>query len=44
MRKAIKYYEGVATQLCTNGHCLDVFACSLDQVGAGHHTPGLLNP
>ena len=33
MRKAIKYYENIATQLCTNGHCLDVFACSLDQVG-----------
>ena len=33
MRKATKYYETIATQLCTNGHCLDVFACSLDQVG-----------
>ena len=33
MTKATKYYETVATQLCTNGHCLDVFACSLDQVG-----------
>ena len=33
MNKATKYYETVATQLCTNGHCLDVFACSLDQVG-----------
>jgi protein transport protein SEC23 len=33
MRKAFKYYETIATQLCANGHCLDVFACSLDQVG-----------
>jgi len=33
MRKAVKFYEGVCTQLCTNGHALDVFACSLDQVG-----------
>ena len=32
MRKA-KHYETIATQLCTNGHCLDVFACSLDQTG-----------
>ena len=33
MRKASKFYEGISTQLCTNGHSLDVFACSLDQVG-----------
>ena len=33
MRKASKFYETVATQLCVNGHSLDVFACSLDQVG-----------
>ena len=33
MRKAAKFYESVATQLCVNGHSLDVFACSLDQVG-----------
>ena len=33
MRKAMKHYETIATQLCTNGHCLDVFACSLDQTG-----------
>ena len=33
MRKATKYYETIATQLCSCTACLDVFACSLDQVG-----------
>ncbi|EFJ16499.1 hypothetical protein SELMODRAFT_155031 [Selaginella moellendorffii] len=31
--KAIKFYEGLASQLVNQGHVLDVFACSLDQVG-----------
>ena len=31
--KAKKKYDAIATQLCANGHSLDVFACALDQVG-----------
>jgi protein transport protein SEC23 len=32
-RKARKYYDGVAAQLVAQGHSLDMYACSLDQVG-----------
>ena len=32
-KKARKFYEGIAKQLVAQGHTLDVFACSLDQVG-----------
>lgn len=32
-KKARKFYEGAARQLVAQGHALDVFACSLDQVG-----------
>ena len=32
-RNAKKKYDAIATQLCANGHSLDVFACALDQVG-----------
>ncbi|KAI3856084.1 hypothetical protein MKX03_037624 [Papaver bracteatum] len=31
--KAVKFYEGLAKQLVTQGHVLDLFACALDQVG-----------
>jgi protein transport protein SEC23 len=31
--KAKKFYDGLAAQLVKQGHSLDVFACSLDQVG-----------
>ncbi|KAJ9680324.1 hypothetical protein PVL29_019593 [Vitis rotundifolia] len=31
--KAVKFYEGLAKQLVHQGHVLDLFACSLDQVG-----------
>lgn len=31
-KKAKKFYDGVAAQLVKQGHALDVFACSLDQV------------
>ena len=31
-KKARKFFEGLATQLVAQGHALDVFACSLDQV------------
>lgn len=32
-KKAKKFYENIAKQLVAQGHALDVFACSLDQVG-----------
>lgn len=32
--KAVKFYEGLAKQLVVQGHVLDLFACSLDQVSA----------
>ena len=31
-KKARKFYDGLAAQLVQQGHALDVFACSLDQV------------
>lgn len=30
--KSVKFYEGLAKQLVNQGHVLDLFACSLDQV------------
>lgn len=33
-RKAKKFYDGIAAQLVAQGHSMDLFACSLDQVGA----------
>lgn len=32
-RRAHKYYDGIAVQMVAQGHSLDVYACSLDQVG-----------
>ena len=32
-RKAKTYYDKIATQLVMQGHTLDLYACSLDQVG-----------
>ena len=32
-KKAWLYYENLAQRMAGSGHCLDVFACSLDQVG-----------
>ncbi|KAL5542793.1 hypothetical protein UlMin_010503 [Ulmus minor] len=32
-RKAVKFYDGLAKQLVSQGHVLDVFASALDQVG-----------
>ncbi|XP_061363758.1 protein transport protein SEC23 E-like isoform X1 [Gastrolobium bilobum] len=32
-KKAIKFYEGLAKQLVSQGHVLDLFASALDQVG-----------
>ena len=34
-RKAKKFFDGVAAELVQHGHTLDIFACSLDQVGRG---------
>jgi hypothetical protein len=31
-RKAKKFYDTVAAELIAHGHCMDIFACSLDQV------------
>jgi len=33
-KKAVKFYEGLAKQLVTQGHVLDIFASALDQVSA----------
>ena len=30
---AVKFFDGVATRAVANGHTIDLFACSLDQVG-----------
>ncbi|KAK7359340.1 hypothetical protein VNO77_01295 [Canavalia gladiata] len=32
-KKAVKFYEGIAKQLVSQGHVLDLFASALDQVG-----------
>ena len=32
-RKACQWYETLGRRMAGSGHCLDVFACSLDQVG-----------
>jgi len=32
-KKALTFYEGLAERALANGHIVDVFACSLDQVG-----------
>ena len=31
-KKARKFYDALARQLVRQGHALDIFACSLDQV------------
>jgi protein transport protein SEC23 len=31
-RKAKKYYDGLALELVTHGHIMDIFSCALDQV------------
>lgn len=33
MKKAIKFYEGLAQRVSDNGHVVDLYACALDQVG-----------
>lgn len=33
MKKAIKHYEALAVRAATNGHCVDIYSCALDQTG-----------
>ncbi|GAQ79816.1 Sec23 protein transport family protein [Klebsormidium nitens] len=32
-KRAVKYFNGLGGRMVNNGHVLDIFACSLDQVG-----------
>ena len=40
-RRSLAFYEGLAARLGAAGHCLDVFACSLDQVGLAEMHPAV---
>lgn len=33
MKKAIKFYDGLAARIVKNGHAVDVYSCALDQTG-----------
>ncbi|XP_054747872.1 protein transport protein Sec23A isoform X1 [Anastrepha obliqua] len=33
MKKAIKHYDALALRAATNGHCIDIYSCALDQCG-----------
>lgn len=33
MKKAIKHYDALALRSATNGHCIDIYSCALDQTG-----------
>ncbi|EPY82648.1 Sec23 B isoform 7-like protein [Camelus ferus] len=33
MKKATKHYEMLANRAAANGHCIDIYACALDQTG-----------
>lgn len=33
MKKAIKHYDTLALRSATNGHCIDIYSCALDQTG-----------
>ncbi|MGH0155097.1 UNVERIFIED_CONTAM: hypothetical protein FKN15_038774 [Acipenser sinensis] len=33
LKKATKYYEALASRSAVNGHCIDIYACALDQTG-----------
>jgi protein transport protein SEC23 len=33
MKKAIKHFENLAFRAATNGHCIDIYSCALDQTG-----------
>ena len=40
-QQALKHYDGLADRMNKSGHCLDVFACSLDQVGIAEMHPAV---
>ncbi len=40
-KQARGFYEGLADRLVASGHALDVFACSLDQVGLDEMRPAV---
>ena len=42
-RRSLAFYEGLAGRLGAAGHCLDVFACSLDQVGLAEMHPAVVS-
>lgn len=33
MKKGIKHYDALALRSATNGHCIDIYSCALDQTG-----------
>ncbi|XP_059504481.1 protein transport protein Sec23A isoform X1 [Stegostoma tigrinum] len=33
LKKATKHYEALANRAAVNGHCIDIYACALDQTG-----------
>lgn len=33
MKKGIKHYDALALRTATNGHCIDIYSCALDQTG-----------
>ncbi|KAJ8928211.1 hypothetical protein NQ314_019275 [Rhamnusium bicolor] len=33
MKKGIKHYDHLAMRAATNGHCVDIYSCALDQTG-----------
>ena len=33
MKKAIKFYEGLANRAAVNGHVIDIYSSALDQTG-----------
>lgn len=40
--KAVEFYDGLAKQLVSQGHVLDVFACAVDQVGISLFDPSAI--
>ena len=39
--KSVQYYDELGARLIKAGHCLDVFSCSLDQVGLAEMHPAV---
>ncbi|XP_070493724.1 protein transport protein Sec23A [Chironomus tepperi] len=33
MKKGIKHFEALSLRTATNGHCIDIYSCALDQTG-----------